>query len=196
MCEKADRQEFVDILKQMLCMDQDRRLTPSGGLQHRFVKMNHLMDLGRTRYQQLSIQRMDVCYRTDRLTYSAQRSGIDIATPNLPNSVYIPPSTTTPMIPGNTTALPSSQLANQLAAAVVGNQMQPDFQNVFQSYIANQQNQAVLAAPYYQALPAAILPYHGTFLYYRTLNDNSVSRSPTPIRQLCRATCLYADIVC
>jgi homeodomain interacting protein kinase len=47
--EKADRQQFVDILKMMLCMDQDRRLTPSGGLQHPFVKMTHLSDLGRTR---------------------------------------------------------------------------------------------------------------------------------------------------
>lgn len=47
--EKADRQQFVDILKLMLCMDQDKRLTPSGGLQHPFVKMTHLSELGRTR---------------------------------------------------------------------------------------------------------------------------------------------------
>lgn len=49
MCEKADRQEFVDILRLMLSMDQEKRLTPSGGLQHKFVKMTHLSDLGRTR---------------------------------------------------------------------------------------------------------------------------------------------------
>lgn len=44
MCEKLDRREFVDILKQMLCMDQDRRLTPAAGLQHKFVKMTHLTE--------------------------------------------------------------------------------------------------------------------------------------------------------
>lgn len=49
LCEKNDRQEFVDILKQMLSIDQDKRLTPSGGLQHKFVKMTHLSDMGRTR---------------------------------------------------------------------------------------------------------------------------------------------------
>lgn len=49
MCEKSDRQQFVDILKQMLSMDQDRRLNPNNGLQHKFVKMSHLMELGRTK---------------------------------------------------------------------------------------------------------------------------------------------------
>lgn len=49
MCEKSDRQEFVDILKQMLSMDQDKRLTPAGGLQHKFVKMSHALEVGRTK---------------------------------------------------------------------------------------------------------------------------------------------------
>lgn len=49
MCEKVDRQEFVDVLKAMLCMDQDKRLTPNGGLQHKFVKMSHLSEMGRTK---------------------------------------------------------------------------------------------------------------------------------------------------
>ncbi|KAI6176903.1 Homeodomain-interacting protein kinase 2 [Aphelenchoides bicaudatus] len=160
--EKADRQQFVDILKLMLCMDQDRRLTPSGGLQHPFVKMTHLSELGRTRYLQLSTQRMEVCYRTDRLFYTAQRSGIDLSTPNAPsNSVYVPPSTTTPMISvnsANTASLPQNQLASQVAAlSAIANQIQP-FPDLFQSYISAQQNQV---APYiYQPLTAAILPYH------------------------------------
>ena len=53
MCERCDRQDFVDILKQMLSMDQDRRLTPQGGLQHKFVKMSHLAEMGRTKYYQV-----------------------------------------------------------------------------------------------------------------------------------------------
>jgi homeodomain interacting protein kinase len=167
--EKADRQQFVDILKLMLCMDQDRRLTPSGGLQHPFVKMTHLSELGRTRYLLLSTQKMEVCYRTDRLFYKAQPSGLDLATPNASsNSVYVPPSTTTPMIAvnsANTAAIPQSQLANQLQQclnSVVANQIQP-FPDLFQSYISAQQNQV---APYiYQPLAtAAILPYHGNYI--------------------------------
>uniref|UniRef100_A0A914H0I9 non-specific serine/threonine protein kinase n=1 Tax=Globodera rostochiensis TaxID=31243 RepID=A0A914H0I9_GLORO len=63
MCERCDRQEFVDILKQMLSMDQDRRLTPAGGLQHKFVKMSHMIEMGRTKYCQMAAQRMEVCYR-------------------------------------------------------------------------------------------------------------------------------------
>lgn len=161
--EKADRQQFVDILKLMLCMDQNRRLTPSGGLQHPFVKMTHLSDLGRTRYLQLSTQRMEVCYRTDRHSYTTQRSGLDLGTPNAPsNSVFVPPSTTTPMIAvnnPNTATIPPNQLAN-LAAAVAANQMQP-FPDLFQSYISAQQNQAAIAPYIYQPLAAAtILPYH------------------------------------
>lgn len=39
VCERNDRTEFIDILKKMLDMDQDRRLTPSEGLKHAFVQM-------------------------------------------------------------------------------------------------------------------------------------------------------------
>lgn len=90
---------------------------------------------------------MEVCYRTDRLSYPAQRSALDLATPNAPsNSVYVPPSTTTPMIAVNN----GSTIPNQVAAvaAAVANQIQP-FPDLFQSYI------------YHQPLAnqVAILPY-------------------------------------
>jgi homeodomain interacting protein kinase len=49
VCESLDRQEFVDILKRMLMMDQERRLTPLEGLQHHFIAMNHIVDYGRTK---------------------------------------------------------------------------------------------------------------------------------------------------
>jgi homeodomain interacting protein kinase len=49
LCEKLDRQEFVDILKRMLLMDQERRLTPAEGIQHSFVQMSHLIEYGRTK---------------------------------------------------------------------------------------------------------------------------------------------------
>lgn len=48
ICEKVDRADFVDILKRMLDMDQDRRLSPSDGLKHPFVQMTNLINYGST----------------------------------------------------------------------------------------------------------------------------------------------------
>lgn len=44
LAEKADRQEFVDLLKMMLLIDADQRITPSNALNHPFVTMQHLLD--------------------------------------------------------------------------------------------------------------------------------------------------------
>ncbi|VDM75184.1 unnamed protein product [Strongylus vulgaris] len=42
ICDRLDRQEFVEILKKMLVLNQDFRLTPLEGLEHKFVTMAHL----------------------------------------------------------------------------------------------------------------------------------------------------------
>ncbi|VDO62492.1 unnamed protein product [Heligmosomoides polygyrus] len=39
ICDRLDRQEFVEILKKMLVLNQDFRLTPLEGLEHKFVTM-------------------------------------------------------------------------------------------------------------------------------------------------------------
>lgn len=44
LAEKADRREFVDLLKMMLMVDADQRIAPSDALTHPFVTMQHLMD--------------------------------------------------------------------------------------------------------------------------------------------------------
>lgn len=44
LAEKADRREFVDLLKMMLMIDADQRIAPSDALTHPFVTMQHLMD--------------------------------------------------------------------------------------------------------------------------------------------------------
>ncbi|KAI6188138.1 Homeodomain-interacting protein kinase 4 [Aphelenchoides besseyi] len=150
MCEKADRIEFVNILKLMLRMDQDRRLTPSGGLQHRFVKMTHLSDLGRTRYLQLSTQRMDVCYRTDRPTYPIHRSIREM------NNASVPVFAPTDVAGSNNIQAAQLHLAAVAAAAATASQIQPDL-NLIQTYM--QQNQAAVA-PYIYTPLTAILPYH------------------------------------
>lgn len=44
LAEKADRREFIDLLKRMLTMDQERRISPGEALQHAFVTLQHLLD--------------------------------------------------------------------------------------------------------------------------------------------------------
>lgn len=44
LAEKADRREFIDLLKRMLRLDADKRITPSKTLAHPFVTMSHLLD--------------------------------------------------------------------------------------------------------------------------------------------------------
>lgn len=44
LAEKADRREFVSLLKKMLLIDADLRITPVETLNHPFVNMKHLLD--------------------------------------------------------------------------------------------------------------------------------------------------------
>ena len=44
LAEKADRREFVGLLKKMLLIDADLRITPAETLNHAFVNMKHLLD--------------------------------------------------------------------------------------------------------------------------------------------------------
>lgn len=44
LAEKADRREFIDLLKRMLRLDADKRITPTKTLAHPFVTMSHLVD--------------------------------------------------------------------------------------------------------------------------------------------------------
>lgn len=43
LAEKADRREFIDLLKKMLTLDADKRITPLKTLSHPFVTMTHLL---------------------------------------------------------------------------------------------------------------------------------------------------------
>ena len=44
LAEKVDRGEFVSLLKKMLFIDAEKRITPSEALNHPFVTMQHLLD--------------------------------------------------------------------------------------------------------------------------------------------------------
>ncbi|KAG8186764.1 hypothetical protein JTE90_010658 [Oedothorax gibbosus] len=61
--EKLDRQEFIDLLKRMLTLDQDRRITPGEALNHSFVTLNHLSDYAHCSNVKSCSQTMEVCRR-------------------------------------------------------------------------------------------------------------------------------------
>lgn len=62
--EKADRREFIDLLKRMLTLDQERRITPGEALNHNFVSLNHLLDYAHCSNVKSSVQMMEVCRRS------------------------------------------------------------------------------------------------------------------------------------
>lgn len=159
ICEKMDRQEFVDVLKKMLCMDQERRINPYEGLHHPFITMNHLVEYGRTKYFQMSAQRMEVCVRSGRSNVQPQlfqhrnASGAQQAAPAVAAAAPAP-------------IIAAPVAAPQPAAPTVP--QVPQLQQTDFSHILNQYGAAAAAAvagtqggnpPYiYQPL-AAVLPY-------------------------------------
>ncbi|XP_013192696.1 homeodomain-interacting protein kinase 2 isoform X2 [Amyelois transitella] len=64
LAEKADRREFIDLLKRMLTMDQERRITPGEALNHAFVTLAHLVDYAHCNNVKASVQMMEVCRRS------------------------------------------------------------------------------------------------------------------------------------
>ncbi|KAL1110272.1 hypothetical protein AAG570_008349, partial [Ranatra chinensis] len=66
LAEKADRREFIDLLKRMLTMDQvERRITPGEALNHPFVTLVHLVDYAHCNNVKASVQMMEVCRRNN-----------------------------------------------------------------------------------------------------------------------------------
>ncbi|XP_003214750.2 homeodomain-interacting protein kinase 3 isoform X1 [Anolis carolinensis] len=66
LAEKADRREFVSLLRKMLLIDADLRITPVDTLNHPFVTMKHLLDFPHSNQVKSCFHIMDVCkYRSN-----------------------------------------------------------------------------------------------------------------------------------
>lgn len=63
LAEKVDRREFIDLLKRMLTLDQERRIMPGEALNHSFVILSHLADYIHCQNVLNSIKMMDICRR-------------------------------------------------------------------------------------------------------------------------------------
>ncbi|XP_061577147.1 homeodomain-interacting protein kinase 3-like [Cololabis saira] len=60
--DKADRREFVSLLKSMLMIDAEDRTIPSSVLNHPFLTMTHLLDYPHSNHVQSSFRIMDMCH--------------------------------------------------------------------------------------------------------------------------------------
>uniref|UniRef100_A0A3B4GMK9 non-specific serine/threonine protein kinase n=1 Tax=Pundamilia nyererei TaxID=303518 RepID=A0A3B4GMK9_9CICH len=62
LAEKADRREFVSLLKKMLLIDAEERIAPAEALSHPFVTMQHLLDFPHSNHVKSCFHIMDVCW--------------------------------------------------------------------------------------------------------------------------------------
>ncbi|XP_051890327.1 homeodomain-interacting protein kinase 1-like isoform X2 [Pristis pectinata] len=63
LVEKADRREYIDLLKKMLTIDADKRINPLKTLNHPFVTMTHLLDFPHSNHVKSCFQNMEICKR-------------------------------------------------------------------------------------------------------------------------------------
>ncbi|XP_062871202.1 homeodomain-interacting protein kinase 1 isoform X2 [Trichomycterus rosablanca] len=63
LAEKADRREFIDLLKKMLALDADKRITPMKTLNHPFVTMTQLLHFPHSAHVKSCFQNMEICKR-------------------------------------------------------------------------------------------------------------------------------------
>ncbi|XP_015255142.1 PREDICTED: homeodomain-interacting protein kinase 3-like isoform X1 [Cyprinodon variegatus] len=94
--EKADRREFVSLLKTMLLIDAEDRTVPSSVLNHPFLTMTHLLDYPHSNHVQSSFRIMDMCHtRPSSAVFDALNQ----------NTIHLPRA---PLAPAGSSGLPMS----------------------------------------------------------------------------------------
>lgn len=88
LVEKADRREFIDLLKKMLTIDADKRITPIETLNHPFVTMTHLLDFPHSSHVKSCFQNMEICKRRVNMYDTVNHS-------KTPFITHVAPSTST-----------------------------------------------------------------------------------------------------
>ncbi|XP_041841856.1 homeodomain-interacting protein kinase 3 isoform X3 [Melanotaenia boesemani] len=74
LAEKADRREFVGLLKKMLLIDAEERIAPAEALVHPFVTMQHLLDFPHSNHVKSCLHIMDVCWTHPAAYEAANRN--------------------------------------------------------------------------------------------------------------------------
>ncbi|KAG5883969.1 hypothetical protein JTB14_004176 [Gonioctena quinquepunctata] len=152
LAEKVDRKEFIDLLKRMLTMDQERRTTPGEALNHAFVRLAHLVDYAHCNNVKASVQMMEVCRRNDYNNTSTAPH--HQATQHAPSLVanFVPSSN------GNVTFTINNQLTNQVQRLV---RDRSGYDNLYQIYngrtVGRQYAASGRADPFQHQLVSSIL---------------------------------------
>lgn len=155
LAEKTDRREFIDLLKCMLTIDQERRITPGEALNHPFTTLAHLVNYAHCNNVKASVQMMEVC-RRDSMVHSAQPTTATLVTNFVPNAE-------------NMTFAINNQLSSQVQR-LVRERGPTTYDNLYQFYggrnvgrqYANDRNatfqhqlvSSLLCPPSYQAMPS------------------------------------------
>jgi hypothetical protein len=84
IAEKLDRRAFVGILKEMLQLDQERRIEPDAALKDTFLTMNHLVDYAHLNNVRMSFQMMEVSYKKTRLSDTHTSTNTLMSNPFMP----------------------------------------------------------------------------------------------------------------
>ncbi|XP_028129752.1 homeodomain-interacting protein kinase 2 isoform X2 [Diabrotica virgifera virgifera] len=152
LAEKVDRKEFIDLLKRMLTMDQERRTTPGEALNHAFVRLAHLVDYAHCNNVKASVQMMEVCRRNDfNNTTSASHHQPTQQAPSLVAN-FVPSSN------GNVTFTINNQLTNQVQRLV---RDRSGYDNLYQIYngrtVGRQYATSSRADPFQHQLVSSIL---------------------------------------
>lgn len=119
LAEKTDRREFIDLLKRMLTIDQERRITPAEALNHAFTTLTHLVDYAHCNNVKASVQMMEVCRRSDFHTVQPTST---LVTNFVPNSTE------------NMTFAINNQLSNQVQRLVRDRPNANTYDNLYQIY--------------------------------------------------------------
>ncbi|KAH1022029.1 hypothetical protein HUJ04_011498 [Dendroctonus ponderosae] len=152
LAEKVDRKEFIDLLKRMLTMDQERRTTPGEALNHAFVRLAHLIDYAHCNNVKASVQMMEVCRRSDNsTTATAAHHPPAQQAPSLVAN-FVPSSN------GNVTFTINNQLTNQVQRLV---RDRPAYDNLYHIYngraVGRQYATSSRADPFPHQLVSSIL---------------------------------------
>ncbi|KAL3065356.1 hypothetical protein OYC64_015516 [Pagothenia borchgrevinki] len=81
LVEKADRREFVGLLKKMLLIDAEERISPAEALSQPFVTMQHLLDFPHSNHVKSCFHIMDVCWTRPSAYEAVNRNKVPFIRP-------------------------------------------------------------------------------------------------------------------
>lgn len=143
--EKLDRREFIDLLKRMLTLDQERRISPGEALNHNFVTMNHLVhDFGHCSNVKSSHQMMQVADRR------RGRGFTRIPRPDPNNNSSAPDDQSLYAHPEHHSTSLVSNLVNNIATSAAFSTLTNPLQAGYTAAQLSQPNSAAAANAFYQ----------------------------------------------